>query len=132
MSKFIQNKDKIIAGVLSILGIGTLTSCYGMTPPREGLRYIEGNVCGMTDGNETKPLGNILVTDESTGQVYETDSTGYFQIMTWEKRQKNIVISFADNDSTENGMFKTKEIDVSLSDGNTNIALGEIVLDKIN
>ena len=129
MSKFGQKRDKIVAGILSVLGIGTLTSCYGMMPPREGLRYIEGNVLGMVDGNETAPLSNILVTDLKSGESCLTDSNGHYQIMSWDKNIKNINILLEDIDSTENGRFKSKELALCIND--SAIGKADIVLDDI-
>lgn len=130
MKKITFNKNKILASALSILGIGTLTACYGMPAPSESIHYIDGNVLGDIDGSgNLKPIQNIKVTDTSTGESVYTDSVGHYQLMTWisdNHSTSNIKINFEDVDGPKNGSFLSTEISINSEDDKVE----DIILNK--
>ncbi len=145
MEKLHWTLKKIISLILGLLGIGTLTSCYGVVPvmmygtPSNydgSLFSLSGKVKGdiNKDGEIKEPVKYIEISikaknnpsDDETNQndeyfdLYETtktDENGNFSIY-WEYKDsiKDYKITFKDIDGQENGSFKDKSIDVQFTD----------------
>lgn len=117
--------QKIAGTILGVLGIGTLTSCYGMP---ENTYTIRGTVKGKIDG-VTMPIEGIEVKVTDSDGYYgreHTDSSGNFTLEG--EFEGTYEISLTDVDGTENGSFKEKKIEnVLLQDDKD---LGEITLEN--
>lgn len=139
MEKLHWTFKKILSLILGLLGIGTLTSCYGVVPVMMydgSLFSLSGKVKGVInkDGEIKEPVKYIEISikaknnpsDDETNQndeyfdLYETtktDENGNFSIY-WEYKDsiKDYKITFKDIDGQENGSFKDKSIDVQFTD----------------
>lgn len=111
MKKITWTWKKILSLILGFLGIGTLTSCYGMIPmdPNEIPIDFAGIVIGDIeddDINDPVPIPGIKVSLFS----YETntDSDGYFSfsLPPSDKYPIDYEIIFEDVDDEKNGSFK--------------------------
>ena len=106
---------RIVGTILGILGIGTLTSCYGV-PEDEFYYDIYGKVTGNINGTE-KPIEDICVELYKNGKfnkAIHTDSDGWYEFR--ELEGTTYMVRFSDTDGAENGSFKTKVIDITLTD----------------
>ena len=106
MKKLTITWKKILGIIFGVLGVGTLTSCYGM-PINDFYKTVEGQVFGDTDSNpETpdEPVSNVKVciNDEEVGT---TDSEGRFSVYT-EGPDGKYKFSLEDVDGDTNGKFK--------------------------
>lgn len=106
---------RIIGTILGILGIGTLTSCYGV--PEDEFEYdIYGKVQGRIDGT-TQPVKGIVV--EAARNMSDdkhltyTDSDGWFEFK--DLYEGSYTVKFTDTDGAENGSFKQKIEHLSLT-----------------
>ncbi|WP_407427704.1 SdrD B-like domain-containing protein [Treponema sp.] len=117
-------KDKIhwtwkrIAGVIfGILGIGTLTSCYGVI--EDEFEYdIYGNVKGNVNGTE-QAIKDIVVQlsvkQSETFKTVTTDSDGWYEFRGL--TAGDYTLKFTDTDGDANGgSFAQKEHSVTLKD----------------
>lgn len=104
---------KILGTVLGILGIGTLTSCYGMP---EDFYSISGTVKGKINGTTQAIPGIQVAVKDSKGYTgtEKTDSDGKFSIS--DLFDGNCTVTFTDVDGDENGSFKEKTLEISLTD----------------
>lgn len=116
MKKVIQCKKilrRTITSLLSVLGIGTLTACYGVLP---GCFYYDGRVTSGVDSDgdgEKDGIKGIKVELSQNGHVIEsteTDCEGNFFIpvgeyeINWDEK---CTISFTDVDGEANGKWKS-------------------------
>ena len=111
---------RIVGTVLGILGIGTLTSCYGVP---EDMYDILGEVKGTVNGTE-QAIPNIAVAAyDSDAKMAEakTDANGKFALA--ELEAGTYRFTFTDIDGEENGSFAQKEVAVSLSDSIKDLAV---------
>lgn len=140
MKKLTWTWKKIVALILGFLGIGTLTSCYGVLPPLIS-KVITGTVMGDIDGDGIdEPVSGILYTF-ITGEYQRREgvignglsgsyySNGRFEIET-SKADISFGITFTDFDGEENGFFKTKTITGKSPYDEEYLDLGEIHLEK--
>ena len=132
---------RILGTIFGVLGIGTLTSCYGVYEDDftddydKNYHDIYGVVTGKIDG-ESKPIKDIVVTlvkketDKETSEVTRsspsfdsTSETGSFHF--YRRGEGTYELTFNDIDGEENGSFtqKKKEIKVSEEDYNFSIDL---------
>jgi len=109
------NFSKIATSVLAVLGIGTLTSCYGMAPNYAG---IQGNVTTTkdSDGNgENDPVQGISVrVIDSDGREIDkstTNESGNYYLST-SAQDSEVTVVFEDAD----GAFKTQSKKINLAD----------------
>ena len=112
---------RIVGTVLGILGIGTLTSCYGVP---EDMYDILGEVKGTVNGTE-QAIPNIAVAayDDNDAKLAEakTDANGKFALA--ELEAGTYRLTFTDIDGEENGSFAQKEVTVPLSDSIKDLAV---------
>ena len=114
---------KIVGTVLGILGIGTITSCYGM--PEDDYDFsIYGHVNGKINGTETA-IPDIVVelygevdsdSDEYTTKVdliKKTDASGNFYF--YDLEEGTYTLRLTDTDGDTNGSFKQHMRTVTLS-----------------
>ena len=134
MKKLTLTWQKILGIILGALGIGTLTSCYGM-PYNDRYKSVEGQVFGDIDSNpETpdEPISNIKIclNDKEVGF---TDSVGYFSVSI-EGDDGIYKFSLEDVDGDENGKFKKYIISLEFPNeqdyGYNHIDIGTINLEK--
>ncbi|MCR4953929.1 MAG: hypothetical protein K6A43_07625 [Treponema sp.] len=130
MQKLKITWQKIVATVLGLLGIGTLTSCYGVIDPFDHT-IVSGQVYGDIDNNPKtpdEPIPNIkvCVNDEEVTRTY---SDGSF---TTDLIDAGIYkLSFEDDDGTENGEFKKSIRAINTKDLQYHERnLGQIILEK--
>mgnify|MGYP003571341201 CR=1 FL=1 len=107
---------RIVTTICTILGIGTLTSCYGMI--EDDYEFdIYGTVTGKINGAETAIKG-IAVAISKTGsdndKITLTDSDGWFEFR--ELTEGTYTLTFNDIDGEKNGKFKQYTRDVTLND----------------
>lgn len=111
MKKVSNLYKKIIQSILALIGIGTLTACYGSPPPAG---FVEGRIQYKTPEGKTQPVENIEVSFSTTGETYGqtfTDSAGSFLIPSMSYAQDPVTITCTDIDGEENGgVFNTKKI----------------------
>ena len=115
MKKLTVTWQKIVTIILGFLGIGTLTSCYGMPEPSSHFVYttVNGEVWGDVDSNpETpdEPVKGISVCLNDKEKT-TTDDNGYFEFSFEYETYGHVVqevyeLSLVDKDGTENGNFK--------------------------
>lgn len=104
---------KVVGVILGALGIGTLTSCYGMpildpfyNP--DGVNVVfKGTVEGDIDEDgETEPVSGIEIS--SNYATTFTDSRGRFEILAYfPEKETSAVLYFDDIDDSENGLFES-------------------------
>ncbi|MBR1403032.1 MAG: radical SAM-associated putative lipoprotein [Treponema sp.] len=122
---------RIIGTIFGILGIGTLTSCYGVP---EDIEYydIGGKVKGKIDGTE-QPIKGIEVALRGVSSTYGSDVSrssatnrnGEFSFS--DLTSGTYTVTYIDVDGTDNGSFKTasKQIELPGSNLDLNITLEE-------
>ena len=113
MKKVSRLYKKIIQSILALIGIGTLTACYGSPPPAG---FVEGRIHYKTPEGKTQPVENIGVSFTTAGKTYEavTDATGSFLIPSLSYAQGSVTITCTDTDGEANGgLFKTKTLNPS-------------------
>ena len=116
MKKIIQSKKiirRMVTSLLSVLGIGTLTACYGVYP---GYFYYYGRVTSGVDADgdgEKDGIKGIKVELSQNGHLIEsteTDEDGTFYI-SYDEDEINLdekcTIILTDVDGEENGKWKT-------------------------
>lgn len=134
MKKITWTWKKIVTLILGFLGIGTLTSCYGVLPPLR-TKFITGTVMGDIDGDGIdEPVSGIqytFISDEYSceGLIGSYYPDGRFDIET-SKADISFGITFTDIDGEENGSFKTKTITGKSTFDEEYLDLGEIHLEK--
>ena len=104
---------KILGTILGILGIGTLTSCYGM--PEDGFYTYSCTVKGKINGTE-QPIEGILVNvKDSEGYEYKDKTNSEGKISLSDIFEGKCTITFTDVDGAENGSFAEKTSNISLT-----------------
>ncbi len=107
---------KIITSLMTVMGVGTLTSCYGM-PAHYGTPAVFGYV-SSSENYEKDGIKGIKVTVKDGDTVIGTaitDKDGYYSIDlpgTWYCESDSYTLEACDIDGSENGSYKsfTKEI----------------------
>lgn len=121
---------KITGTALGILGIGTLTSCYGVIEDTEYFD-LHGKITGSTNGT-TLPVEGIEVALRGKSDIYESEEAlstssnkdGEFNL--YDVTAGTYTLTFIDVDGEKNGSFKSssKSIKVPGPDcSNLNIEL---------
>lgn len=110
------NFKKILTSALTVLGIGTLTSCYGM--PANGLGCsVFGNV---SSENASDGISGIKVTLKDGDKIIASDVTnasGNYDIMCSEEYSgRNFTLEFSDIDGNENGAYENQQKTITLED----------------
>lgn len=145
MEKIHWTFKKILSLILGALGIGTLTSCYGMPiyasyygmPPNlTGYNFeLTGNVKGdlNDDGIKEENIQNIKVTIKQKDNTnnnsnsdyndllkyiekHTLDDGSYYLFWNTETPDLEYEITFTDIDGEENGSFENKTIPVTFTD----------------
>lgn len=93
---------KITQSVLALIGIGTLTACYGSPPPAD---FIEGSVHFIHDDGTEQPIKDILVQFLTDGIKYDsyTEADGSFFLQAYTYAENPVSITFTDTDGEANG-----------------------------
>lgn len=137
MEKITWTWKKIVSTVLGILGIGTLTSCYGVVPYRDS-KLITGRIMGDIDGdNVTEPVPNISVSisaGDYSSYTFETNDEGVFYLDLQSPSGAVGQVKFAarDEDGDENGSFKTYTDTIIINeDSDQIIDLNDITLERL-
>ncbi|MBQ9207047.1 MAG: radical SAM-associated putative lipoprotein [Treponema sp.] len=114
---------RIVGTVLGILGIGTLTSCYGVYEENEFDVYgtVKGNINGTEQAIKGIPVVLYRGSDAKDSKV--TDSDGWYEFR--DLTEGSYTLRFTDIDGEENGSFKQKDVAVTLNfdDRNENVTL---------
>ncbi|HPX25548.1 MAG TPA: hypothetical protein PLG87_01975 [Treponemataceae bacterium] len=102
MKKLKALYKKIIQSVLALIGIGTLTACYGSPPPAG---FIEGSVHFTDDDGTEQPIKDIQVQLQTDGAVYDayTGTDGSFLLQSFTYAENPVTITFTDTDGEANG-----------------------------
>lgn len=128
MKKIKWNLKKTGVTLLGILGIGTLTSCYGM-PPNPSSSFIEGKI---KSGSEASIPGiEVSLFDKEGLLVSETisDKDGNYAICIFSDGK--YILKFKDIDGIENGKYKTLEMPVNVENiDSSTLIIKNVVLDK--
>ncbi len=128
MKKIKWNLKKTGVTLLGILGIGTLTSCYGM-PPNPSSSFIEGKI---KSGSEASIPGiEVSLFDKDGLLVSETisDKDGNYAICIFSDGK--YILKFKDIDGIENGKYKTLETSVNVENVDfSTLIIKNVVLDK--
>lgn len=128
MKKIKWNLKKTGVTLLGILGIGTLTSCYGM-PPNPSSSFIEGKI---KSGSEASIPGiEVSLFDKDGLLVSETisDKDGNYAICIFSDGK--YILKFKDIDGIENGKYKTLEMPVNVENiDSSTLIIKNVVLDK--
>ncbi len=107
MKKISWTAKKTFATAMGILGIGTLTSCYGM-PPNQNNSYIEGQVKNGTSAESVVKGIKVTLLDSEGNEMYSTtsDENGFysFNVLTG-----GYSVKFEDVDGIE-PEYETQEI----------------------
>lgn len=113
-SKIHWTWKRITGTVLGVLGIGTLTSCYGVI---EDEFDVYGTVTGSVDGT-VQPIEGISVELQNltynTKETKTTRTNGYYEFTLLE--EGDYQLTFTDVDGEENGSFKQKKEIISLTE----------------
>lgn len=146
MKKLTWTWKKIVNIILGLLGIGTLTSCYGVVAPIFP-KDIQGQVTGDIDGDgKEEPVPEIeicctgdfehlyiykAVDEDSEHRKSYTDKEGFFyeSFVFDSDTELSFAVTLTDIDGKQNGSFKTKTIPVKMSFEEDFLDLGEIVLE---
>ncbi len=117
MIKLKCNWKKVVTSVFAVLGVGTLTSCYGVIDP-SSVPGVAGTVTSAktTEENEGTPIEGIKITMQTPdGTVLgttttESDGSYYFELSTegYSDSGKQYTLIFEDVDGKANGSFKKK------------------------
>lgn len=93
---------KITQSVLALIGIGTLTACYGSPPPAG---FIEGSVHFKNDDGTEQPIKDIQVRLQTGGAPYDTytDTDGSFLLQPFSNAVDPVSLTFTDTDGEANG-----------------------------
>ena len=119
---------KIFTAVLGVLGIGTITSCYGV--PDNYAYTIQGCVRGRDNGKEL-PIEGIKVTfGHFNGKTTWTDEEGFYEINLSDDFHGEFPLSFTDVDGEKNGKWKEKTETVNLSSSGYTLGRGTTILEK--
>ena len=115
---------RIIGVILGVLGIGTLTSCYGVI--EDEFEYsIYGQVKGKINGTEQAIEGIAVALYNTAGgarNITLTDSDGWYDFRALEGG--SYTITYTDIDGDKNGSFKQKELEIPLKeDFNSSVTL---------
>ncbi len=113
---------KIATSVLTVLGIGTLTSCYGMVPNRAFL-FVNGKISSRE--NSGASIRGIKVELRDGDKIIDTDFSdedGEY-CLGFEDDYLGIPlsISFSDVDGNENGRFKNQTREIKLEQFETTV-----------
>ena len=107
---------KIVGTVLGILGIGTLTSCYGVYEDETGFD-VYGNVFGNVNGTQVViPDIVVQISNNSSDfkDIITTDSAGFYAFR--ELEEGDYTLRFSDTDGAKNhGKFAQKEFGAGLT-----------------
>lgn len=107
---------KISASILAVLGIGTLTSCYGVV---ESYNTVYGKVSGDSDGDGiNEPVSGIKVEfisgNETIASSFSSKDDDYcFDIDDSYGSEGKVV--FTDVDGAENGTWNSTEKEIKFS-----------------
>ena len=119
---------KLTYSILTALGIGMLTSCYGM-PVTSNFICVRGRVTRRDE----QPIKGIQVSLDYNGITCdaETDEDGlyYLEILFDDYIDRNVTIHFKDIDGIENGSYSGKTQEITLDefgDCEVNVTLDEI------
>lgn len=112
MKKITWTWKKVVSIILGLLGIGTLTSCYGMPIQDpyynpEGVNVVfKGIVKGDIDGDgETEPVPGIKILSNYSKTLSNTN--GKFEILAYFPDDgEPCYLYFTDVDGEKNGAFK--------------------------
>ena len=138
MTKINMIWRKIITSVLTILGIGTLTACYGAVP---GWYSFSGRVTTGEDSDgdgKNDGIKGIKVELSKDGNVLSsetTDDDGSFLLYTNSGYGETGIIKFTDIDGEENGgRFKEKTVEhymgIAVVDENDEESSDEFTLER--
>lgn len=105
---------KAFATVLTFLGIGTLTSCYGMAPNYAG---VEGNLSGGKSEKTTVKGISVRALDSNGMELDQTytQENGKYYLQT-AALGSEVSVVFEDVDGEKNGSFKTQFKKICLDD----------------
>ena len=106
---------KIATSVLTVLGIGTLTSCYGMVPNRAFL-FVNGKISSRENsGASIRGIKVELRDGENAIASGLSDESGeYCLVFEDDYLGLPLSISFSDVDGNENGRFKNQTREIKL------------------
>ena len=112
------NFKKALTSLMTVMGIGTLTSCYGM-PIYCGNAALYGYVASSEDYQKDCIEGikvTVFYEDKEIGTAL-TDKDGYYSIELdgnyYNFYDENFRVKFSDVDGDKNGSFKEKTIEIS-------------------
>ena len=128
VKKIKWNLKKTGVTLLGILGIGTLTSCYGM-PPNQKASFIEGKI--KSGSEKTIPGIEVSLFDKDGLFLSKTisDKDGNYAICIFSLGK--YILKFKDIDGIENGKYKTLETSVNVEDVDfSTLIIKNVVLDK--
>ncbi|MBB5217785.1 hypothetical protein DYE49_08460 [Treponema rectale] len=115
INKITWTWKKISASILAVLGIGTLTSCYGVV---ESYNTVYGKVSGDSDGDGVnEPVGGIkidFVSDNETVASSYSSMDGEYYIDIDDSFSSKGKLVFTDVDGEKNGKWKTLEKEINL------------------
>jgi len=103
---------KIVAVIAGFLGIGTLTSCYGM-PITDPYHTPDGSTNVIFEGVVTDKKGNGIPGIKVTSNYATTKSkeNGYFEVLAYYPIEDPVsTLTFIDIDGEENGSFESKSV----------------------
>ena len=108
---------RIVGGILGVIGIGTLVSCYGVVGDEDKFT-IYGTVTGTASDGMEYTLSKIVVEISNTrtnfSDITRTNSAGYYEFSKLE--EGDYTLRFTDTDHDENyGTFKQKEFGIGLT-----------------
>ncbi len=111
-SKITALWKKLTTAILALLGIGTLTACYGCPPPS---LYVYGRVTtpNVADNGEGKAINGIHITCRDSNEVLfqtTTDSNGNYFCPLSADPSRPVSVSFEDTDGFLNGGIYQSQI----------------------
>lgn len=119
MKKIKSTCKKVITTLLGLLGVGTLTSCYGCFFPDDF--FLQGTITGDINGDgiieetEYVPGIQVYVDDETEFSISSENGTYY----TGTIYPGTHTITFKDADGAENGDFKDQTIEIEIKEDDT-------------
>ncbi len=109
---------KTFTSILTLLGIGTLTSCYGMAP---NYARLEGTVTSK-DGNKAVSGIRVRALDSDGLELDSTETMeGGMYYLNTKALGSKVKVLFEDVDGKENGSFKKQAKDIALVDLDTEL-----------